>query len=148
MTEVRFYHLLKTPQDVALPQIALKAWQAGGRVVVKCADDAQAALLNDALWNFRGDSFLPHGTRDDGNAELQPVWLTANDDNPNGARTLLVATGCTSDQLGAYDLCCLFLDGHNEAEIAEARVRWKGYKEAGHTVSYWQQGEQGWEKKA
>lgn len=148
MTEVRFYHLQKTAQEAAMPQIALKAWQAGHRIVIKAADTAEVAKLNAALWSFRADVFLPHGSADDGHAERQPIWLTDGDDNPNGAKTLMLAAGCTSNDIGAYDLCCAMLDGNNQAQVEDARARWKAYKDAGHTVSYWQQGDKGWEKKA
>ncbi len=148
MTEIRFYHLQKTPEAQTLPQIAMKAWQAGACVVVKASDAAHVASLNDALWTFRADVFLPHGSLEDGSAARQPVWLTDGDDNPNGAKTLILATGCVSDIVGTYDLCCAMLDGHNEAQITEARTRWKEYKDAGHNVSYWQQTDKGWEKKA
>ncbi len=148
MTDIRFYHLLKTPEVQALPQIAMKAWQAGAHVVVKAADSARVDVLNDALWTFREDVFLPHGSKDDGYASQQPVWLTDGDDNPNGAKTLILAAGCASDSIGGYDLCCVMLDGADEAQVNDARTRWKDYKEAGHTISYWKQTDKGWEKKA
>lgn len=148
MMEIRFYHLLKTTQDQALPQIALKAWQAGHRVVVKGRDEADVERLNNALWTFRADVFLPHGGKDDGPAERQPVWLTDKDENPNGAKTLILAAGTASEKIGDYDLCCAMLDGNDAAQVDDARRQWKQFKEAGHGVSYWQQTDSGWEKKA
>ncbi|MBU6235787.1 MAG: DNA polymerase III subunit chi [Alphaproteobacteria bacterium] len=148
MTDIRFYHLTKTPEDQALPQIAMKAMQSGGRVVVRAADEGRVDSLNDALWTFRADVFLPHGTKDDGYAEQQPIWLTAGNDNPNGAKTLILAAGCQTDDLTGFDLCCIMLDGRDEAGVEAARGKWKAYKEAGHTISYWQQTDKGWEKKA
>lgn len=148
MTEIRFYHLQNTPEEKALPQIALKAWQAGHRVVIRAADEGQMEKLNDALWTFRADIFLPHGSKEDGHASEQPVWLTIGDDNPNAAKTLVVTTGAVANDLGGYDLCCAMLDGNDQLQVAAARERWKAYKDAGHTVSYWQQGDKGWEKKA
>lgn len=148
MTEIRFYHLQGSTEDQVLPQLALKAWQAGGRVVVK-AQEARVAKLNDLLWTFRADVFLPHGAAGDDMPERQPVWLTAGDDNPNGAKTLILASGCGEAALDGYDLCCTLLDGRDEARVAEARALWTQYKEAGHQVSYWQQAEGGgWQKKA
>lgn len=131
-----------------MPQIAYKAWQAGGRVVIKAADAAQVTQFNDALWTFRSDAFLPHGSIEDGNPERQPVWLTQGDDNPNGATTLILSAGCTSGDMGAYALCCVLLDGHDESQVLAAREVWKACKDAGHTVSYWQQTDAGWDKKA
>jgi len=43
---------------------------------------------------------------------------------------------------------CEVFSGNDEAAVALARVRWKDYLAVGHTLSYWQQGERGWEKKA
>lgn len=48
-----------------------------------------------------------------------------------------------------FSLVCDFLDGQDDESIEAARERWKAYKDAGHTVTYWQQGPQGgWEQKA
>ena len=148
MTDIRFYHLQKTPQAMALPQIAYKAWQAGGKVVVRAGSESERDALNDAMWTFKADVFLPHGTVEDGYAASQPVWVTCSDDNPNGARTLIVSTGCAAPAPDGYELCCVFIDGHDPAQVDGTRAVWKNFKEAGHTLSYWQQGEQGWEKKA
>jgi DNA polymerase-3 subunit chi len=32
--------------------------------------------------------------------------------------------------------------------VQRARAHWKTWKEAGHEVTYWQQTDKGWEKKA
>ena len=108
--------------------------------------------LDDALWRWgpssRSDSFLPHGTAADGNAEKQPVWLTAAEENPNGAAFLFLTDGATSDALGDYARCFTLFDGRDEAAVAEARLHWQAWKDAGHTLTYWQQGDRGWEKKA
>lgn len=148
MSEIRFYHLQKTPELEALPQIALKAFQSGKPVVIKASSEAQAEALNDALWTFKADVFLPHGTREDGQGPRQPVWITAEGDIPNAAKIQIAATGAEPLEVSGFDLCCLMLDGRDEAQVAAARTRWKAFKEAGHAISYWQQTDAGWEKKA
>lgn len=148
MSEIRFYHLQKTPEVQALPQIALKAWQSGKRVVVRAANDEQTEALNDALWTFRADIFLPHGSKADGYGPQQPIWLTTGDDVPNAAKIQIAATGTEPLSPENFDLSCVMLDGRDEAQVAEARTRWKSYKDAGHEISYWQQTDSGWEKKA
>ena len=148
MAEIRFYHLQRTSEEAALPQIAMKAWQAGHKVVIKAANDDAVEKLNNALWTFKPDTFIPHGSKDDGAAARQPVWLTDGDDNPNGAKTLIVGMGAVSEQVGSYDLSCIMLNGNDASQVEAARGLWKVYKDAGHAVSYWQQGDKGWEKKA
>jgi DNA polymerase-3 subunit chi len=149
MTEIRFYHLQQTPLERALPDMLQKALDSGRRVVVQSADSAAVEKLNDMLWTFRPDSFLPHGTKKEGYAESQPVWLTDAEENPNGAQVLILTHGAQNADMASYALCCEMLDGNDDDAVAAARQRWKTYKDAGHTLTYWQQNERGgWEKKA
>ena len=149
MTEIRFYHLQTQSQIQALPLLLSKAVERGMRVVLKLRDEGQVEQLNDILWTFAPDSFLPHGSKKDGNADRQPVWLTAADENPNSASVLFLGQGAESEIQKDFTLCCEMLDGQDEAAISSARQRWKIYKEQGFDVTYWQQNPRGgWEQKA
>ena len=152
MTEIGFYHLLRTPLEAALPQLLEKTLERGERAVVKAGSEERVKQLDDALWRWspanRNASFLPHGTAADGNAEMQPVWLTAAEENPNGASFLFLTDGADSDALGDYVRCFNLFDGRDEAAVAQARTRWKAWKDEGHTLTYWQQADRGWAKKA
>jgi len=148
MTEIRFYHLQTQSPDQALPLILSKSLERGQRVGVKLPDEKEAERLCDLLWTARPDSFLPHGTKKDGNGPDQPVWLTAEDDNPGLADTLVLIGGASSDKVADYFLCCEFFDGRDDAALRAAREKWKAYKDSGHEVTYWQQTEKGgWDKK-
>ena len=149
MTEIRFYHLQTQSQMAALPQLLAKAAERGMRAVLKLQDEDQVEKMNEALWSFAPDSFLPHGSKKEGNAPRQPIWLTTEDENPNGARVLFLGQGAQSAMQSDFDLCCEMLDGQDEDAIVAARGRWKSYKESGFTVTYWQQNPRGgWEQKA
>lgn len=149
MTEIRFYHLLRTPLERALPQLLERVMQRGWRAVVMARSTERVESLNGLLWTYRADGFLPHGSAADGNAEHQPVWLTEADENPNGANVLFLTDGAVSGKLAGYELCCELFDGNDEGIVAAARDRWRGYLEAGHELTYWLQTEQGaWVKKA
>lgn len=148
MTEIRFYHLQRTPEDRAIPQIAYKAYQSGKRVLIRGRDTSSIEKLNAALWTFDAGIFLPHGSNEDDYADRQPVYLTAENDNPNQAKILIAMSGCVPEKPDVFDLCCEMLDGKNEAQIDAARTRWKEYKDLGFDVSYWQETDSGWQKKA
>ncbi|MGB4056666.1 MAG: DNA polymerase III subunit chi [Alphaproteobacteria bacterium] len=146
-TEIRFYHMEKQKLEDVLPALLLKALENGRRILVKTLDEKEAERLCEHLWTYQPDIFLPHGTQKDGNAEKQPVFLTANNENPNNADMIILTQGMACDDLSPFSLCCEILDGRDETQIAAARNRWKKYKEAGHALTYWQQGEKSWEKK-
>ncbi len=147
MTEVGFYHLTATALDRALPRLLGKAHEAGMRAVVLAASEERVAALDAALWTFDPASFLPHGTARDGNAEAQPIYLTTTEENPNGATLLVLVDGVEPGYLDGFARCLDLFDGNDEAAVQAARARWKRLKDAGHTLTYWQQTPQGgWEK--
>ncbi|MBO0711321.1 MAG: DNA polymerase III subunit chi [Acetobacteraceae bacterium] len=147
MAEVGFYHLTRTGPDEALPRLLGRTLDAGQRAVVICADAARVEALDAALWACREPDWLPHGTPRDGDADLQPVWLTTDDEAPNGARYLFLIDGAKSTRLAQYDRVFDLFDGRDATAVAAARERWRAAKEAGHALTYWAQGARGWEKR-
>lgn len=148
MTEVGFYHLTRTGAEQALPQLLGRTLAAGQRAVVLCGTDERVEALDRALWECEDPDWLPHGTARTGNADLQPIWLTAADEAPNGARYLFVLDGAASARLDAFDRVFDLFDGRDPATVDAARARWAAAKAAGHRLTYWLQGERGWTRKA
>jgi DNA polymerase III subunit chi len=147
MTDIGFYHLTRTGPGEALPQLLGRTLAAGQRALVLCNSAERLAALDDALWKWADPTWLPHGSEADGDADLQPIWLGTDDAAPNGARFLFLLDGATSARLGEFDRVFDLFDGNDEGAVTAARARWTAAKSAGHTLTYWQQGERGWEKK-
>lgn len=148
MTEIRFYHLQRTALEAALPPMLEKTLDRGQRAVVMAGSEERIEHLVDHLWTYSERGFLPHGSARDGNADLQPVWLTTADENPNAAQVLFLTDGTNSLKVADYQLCVELFDGNDEAAVQTARERWKNYKDAGYAPTYWQQSAAGrWEQK-
>ncbi|WNK01580.1 DNA polymerase III subunit chi [Thalassospiraceae bacterium LMO-JJ14] len=148
MTEIGFYHLTRSGLDRALPQLLQKTMEAGKRALVVLGSDERVHWFDDYLWTYDSASWMPHGSARDGEPEMQPVWLDTSDANPNNAEFLFLADGGASARVGDFERCFDLFDGQDEDAVTEARARWKALKDAGHELTYWQQGERGWEKKA
>ncbi len=144
MTEVGFYHLTRTPLARALPQLLGRTLAAGQRAVVRCPAEAVVAELDAALWEAAEPEWLPHGTAADGDADLQPIWLTATDEAPNGARFLFLVGGAESAAWTGFARVFDLFDGRDEAAVAAARDRWRAVRSAGAKPVYWKQTERGW----
>src|SRR6201985_2461351 len=99
--------------------------------------------LDASLWLCPTPDWLPHGTQADGDADLQPIWLTTEDASSNGARVLFLIEGARSTRLDAFDRVFDLFDGKNDAAVVAARERWTAAKAAGHALTYWQQGARG-----
>lgn len=149
MSDIRFYHLTRKTAEQALPELVSRAYAKGHRILVRCTDAEETQRLNDTLWTYNPESFLPHGTTRDGHPGQQPIFLTSGNDNPAGADVLMLMPGADSAGAEHFTLCCQLLNGADEAQITAARGLWKTWKEAGHAITYWQQTEAGkWEQKA
>ncbi len=149
MTDVRFYHLTRSRLEAVLPVMLEQTLERDQRAVVMAGSEERVEAINGHLWTYNDRGFLPHGSEKDGFAEGQPVWLTTGDENPNGAQVLFLTDGATSERVGDFDVCAVLLDGSDDAAVASARDLWRAYKDAGHEVTYWQQGESGgWDKQA
>ena len=136
MTEVGFYHLTTRPLDWALAKLLDRALSLGKRTVVIAGSTERVEALSAQLWTVDPNSFLPHGTARDGNAEHQPVWLTAEDENPNGARFVMLVDSQETAKLASYERCFEIFDGRDQAQVEHARARWKTYKAQGPEVAY------------
>lgn len=150
MAEVLFYHLTVSRLEEALPDLLEKSLARGWRVVVQAASDERRDALDHHLWVYRDDAFLPHSTDADSSGALQPVLLTIDPTQAaNDPQCRFMVEGAVPASLAAYVRAVYLFDGHDAAQLAEARERWKIEKAAGHAVTYWQQTEdRKWVKKA
>ncbi|WP_369060071.1 DNA polymerase III subunit chi [Caulobacter sp. 73W] len=147
--EVWFYHLERSTLDQVLPELLEKTLQRGWKALVRTPDADRIEHLDGWLWSWREDSFIGHGVDREPFSDRQPVLLSDKLDNPNGAEALFLLDGAEPGDLSGHARCILLFDGRDDAALATARGRWKGFKKAGHPVSYWRQGaERGWEKQA
>jgi DNA polymerase-3 subunit chi len=145
MTEIGFYHLTRSTLAQALPRLLARTLAAGQRALVLGPTPAGLDALSAALW--AQPVWLPHGTAADGDADLQPVWLSVEPEPLTGARYLFLVEGAETDRIEAYDRVFDLFDGNNPEAVVAARVRWKADQDAGHTLAYWQQTESNWQKK-
>lgn len=150
MTEVWFYHLQNRTLESTLPQLLEKSLERGWRVVVQAGSPERRDALDSHLWTYADESFLPHGTRADGHAALQPIYLTDGPENPNGAIVrFLVDRAAAPADLAGYTRAIFIFDGTDPDALDDARRHWRDIKAAGHEVTYWQQNDRGgWTKKA
>ena len=148
MTDIGFYHLTRSSLVQALPRLLEKVFASGARAVVMTGSEERSGALNAILWTYDQNAFLPHGTARDGNAQDQPIWITHEDENPNGASILVLTDGAVSARIGEFARCLEMFDGNDEEAVQAARARWKSYAAAGHGLTYWQQAPSGrWEAK-
>jgi DNA polymerase-3 subunit chi len=149
MTEILFYQIERQPLEQVLPRLLQLSLDRGWRAVVEADSEERVRALDAALWTIGDESFLPHGTAEDGNSELQPIFLTSGEENPNGAHVRFVIAGAVLPDAQGYERIVYLFEGRDEEALERARSLWKMLKQAGAEITYWQQDENGaWKKKA
>ncbi len=148
-TEVLFYHLERQPLERVLPVLLEKCLERGWRAVVQAGSAERLTAIDQDLWTYRDDSFLPHGTAQDDHDPDQPVFLTIGEDNPNAAQVRFLVDRAAPPDLEPYERAIYIFDDHDPEALADARKRYREALDAGYDVTYWQQNEAGrWEKRA
>lgn len=147
MTEILFYHLERARLEDVLPGLLEKSLARGWRACVRAGGRERVEALDQFLWTYRDESFLPHSASGEG--ADQPIWLTEKDEAPNAPQILFLVDGAPTDDLSVDGLerCVLIFDGRDEDALGDARKAWKRFKEQDLDATYWRQSDQGrWEK--
>ena len=137
---VDFYHLASSPVERVLPRLCEKLLGDGQRLLV-VAEAGVLRQLDEQLWTYAPDSFLPHGRSDAPAADRQPILLSEAVEPLNGATNVALADGVWRDAALAFDRTFfLFRNDHLDA----ARAAWRSLKsEAEAEPRYWKQDESG-----
>ncbi len=147
--EFWFYHLESQPLQAVLPVLVEKTLARGWRALLRFSTQERLETIDSALWTYRDESFLPHGSARDGAADRQPVFLTLDGANPNGAAALFLLEAAEERQPEQFARVIRLFDDADEEARALARAEWKNAKAAGSEVSYWRQDASGaWKKSA
>ena len=147
MTDISFYHVVNTAADMVLPKLLEKILKTGSRAVIQTISYERVDMISSLLWTHQPNSFIPHGTRKDGESKDQPIWITAEEENPNSSETLVLIDGTDVFDFSSYKRCLFIFDGSDRV-LALARAKWLSYKEAGHHLSYWQEtASGGWKRR-
>ncbi len=147
MTEILFYHLEQRPLEQVLPLLLEKTLARGWRAVVEVGNNERAHALDESLWTFRDDSFLPHGLDGSEADNLQPIILSTGAGNPNNADVRFFVERAVPRMAENYQRLVYIFSGHDPDAVSEARIAWTALSPE-HQTTYWQQGADGrWAKK-
>jgi len=148
MTRYWFYHLEASTLEGVLPGLLEKTLEKGWRALVKLPEE-KLSQIDDFLWTYRDDAFLPHGRENEPQAELQPILLSNSTDSAAGFDVVFLLDGESVADMDGVSRAMVMINGRSEADVMRERGRWKQLKDLGADLAYYQQDERGrWEKKA
>lgn len=138
MTRVDFYILSQTDNSARewlACRLTEKAWRLGHRIYVHCDSETQGQQLDELLWSFRVDAFVPHSalasTLTTGNPEQVQVSWGAD---PGDHHDVLINLALTVPSFYSRfervtELVCQQAD-----VLAASRENWKFYQQRGYPL--------------
>ncbi len=131
------FYLIARPRFAAEPlklvcELARKAHDSGQPTLILARDMAQAEALDDLLWSFEDDAYLPHQVAGDDEDELCPI-LIATPEMEVPARPLLVNLR-DGVPAGTFDRVLEVVPADPSAR-GPLRERWKHYQSLGFELN-------------
>ncbi len=143
-----FYHLQQTTLERAVGPLLEKCLERGWRVLAISPDVTRRAALDEALWTYDDQSFLPHGQAEAEGLEPadQPILISSSADNLNQADVALLMDGVDLPADAAFERCMVMFDDGDQATRQKAREQFKAAKDVGLPARYFQQAGRGWKE--
>lgn len=131
------FHEIRGPRwDLALCRQVQAAWEAGERVYVWADSEADARRLDELLWTFRDDAFVPHELWQGEPALDTPVAVGWRSGNPNRAGCVVLARDASPAEVEGFQRVVDFAPVDLPDRIGAARNRYRAFREAGLAVSF------------
>jgi len=136
MTEVIFVEVTTSRMEIRACEIAEENHARGSRLQIIALDQEQAERLDDLLWTFKPDSFVPHGLWAGSPDEPdQPVVITTRKEQVPGMDSLLMMGYCEVDLVSRFShVVHLVVD--NEDRLDSSRRYWTLLKDAGFSLRH------------
>jgi len=104
-----------------------KAYMKGHRVYVHCTNQQDAELLDELLWTFRDDSFIPHNLQGEGPEPPPPVQI-GYDKEPRGFNDILLNLATDIPTFYTKFKRVMELVANVESEKEQSRAHYKEYR--------------------
>ena len=131
---VTFYDVPAAGRQARIARLVQAAWDKGKRLLVTCADSAEASELDAFLWTFDEGSFIPHEVVGPGASVTDPdarVVLVTGEYDPIGADIVLQAAPVSQGFAGGFAYVIDLVDHRTEASVEASRARYKAWASAG-----------------
>ncbi|MDB5796755.1 MAG: holC [Paucimonas sp.] len=135
MTRIDFH--TKVPDKLQYTcKLLRRAAGEGWQVVVLCSDEGELARLDEILWTFSEQEFLPHVRAGDSLAPDTPIVLTARDDEALPHHRLLVNLSQASPAQFARFERLVEIVSTVKSDLDAGRERFAYYRNRGYPLTH------------
>ena len=123
--------------DVAL--LTENIFKKNNKIVIFCTDQETAEVVDDFLWSYRDDSFIPHSIKKHGESSLNPIIVTTDFNGGDEHNVLLALNGVFIKEKDwqRFTKIYYFFDDQDTKEKENARAMWKSFSSLNIDCKYW-----------
>ena len=116
MTQIIFYSTAPLQVEKTLFSLLEKSLEKGNKSLLLFKDKEKCLSINEQLWTYKQNSFLPHISEDDqiyDNIDV-PVYLSTKNENPFKAELLFSIDGFLPDNIDHFERVIIIIDVNDE----------------------------------
>ncbi len=116
MTQIIFYSTAPLQVEKTLFALLEKSLEKGNKSLLLFRDKEKCLSINEQLWTYKQNSFLPHISEDDqlyDDIDI-PVYLSTKNENPFKAELLFSIDGYLPDNIQHFERVIIIIDVNDE----------------------------------
>lgn len=137
MTRISFYVLKSSNEQdrqVFACRLIEKAYYQGHQIYIHTENEAQTKQINQGLWSFRSDSFIPHQIVSNDNADQQTPVLVSHNASPPRLMNLLINLATEQPSFfSQFERVAEFINEDSAIKTA-GRARYRFYQQRGYEL--------------
>ncbi|WP_303903574.1 DNA polymerase III subunit chi [Thiohalomonas denitrificans] len=137
MTRIDFYILKASSageREMFACRLTEKAFEQGHRIYIHVADETAVARLDELLWTFRADSFLPHERLDIPDADIDTPIHIGSGEEPGPHDDVLINLADDVPLFFSRFRRVAEVIAGDEAHRATGRERYRFYRDRGYPL--------------
>ncbi|MCB0281260.1 MAG: DNA polymerase III subunit chi [Calditrichae bacterium] len=111
--------------------LAEKLYDSNVSVTIFTGDAKTVNQVDDLLWTWKQESFVPHSVHDQNSAAQGPVILTVQKESLPDTDALILFDPLPAEYLSKYKLIIDFAEVYHADKVKESRIRFKNLRDSG-----------------
>ena len=139
LEKVYFYNSSKRDILADISWLTEKLYKERNRILIFCKDDETVKIIDDFLWAYREDGFIPHSIEKEEQASVYPILVASEIDKDYKHNTLLALNGVLVEEkvCKKFSNVYYFFDNQENKEKENARIMWKNFVSQNVVCKYW-----------
>ena len=134
-----FYNSAQRNVVLDISLLIERLFKAHNSILVCCKDQETVEVIDDFLWAYKDDGFIPHSIEKQDQVSVYPILITSKIDKDYEHNTLLALNGVLIEKEVCQKFANVyyFFDNQENKEKENARIMWKNFVSQNVVCKYW-----------